>query len=362
MFNGSQLSNDFELMHKDTIVLKYDSITMSLSIVNGSLVPITLRFDENPDITLFTFLDWLSDRLSNIDCTYIDKLCDIRGVGNDYMKIIADSSAISITDNYWIRFLGMERSWGDIRSYRDQNKNLFKVILDDEVVPHLLDQNFYDYTSLYTIKGDSPKIIYKDRMYKKGFNAEYEVVGYRIAKSLDIKVAEARFLGKGLVSCRVFTNESISLLHATEYLPLTDYVQQGHICRSVYHAVSKNLDPLFKRDLERLFILAYVTSNFDLLDDGNNFGFLYDSHQLTLVEVAPAFDFNKAFSVPIDGYSLDYFDDWIVENLPIFIKNNIDILTKIEKTLNIVTRQKYLNQRQKDCVSYRLNNLVELSR
>ena len=352
--------NNFELMHEDDIVLKLDYDELGIEILNNSKLPFSLREKEVLDRA--DVLNWVSYRVFFSKRTYMDKLYIARKVGRDQQKVLADSSAISIIDNFWIKRPDTKRNWKQIQVLRDMNKDLMEVVLEGKISTRLLVEKFEDMTSLYTVKGMFPKMIYAGRLFKKGFNAEYEVIGYEIAKSLGIKVAEAEYVSNDIVSCVLFTNIDVSMCHISDLLYLTNYDFNGNPCQAIYEYVVENGELSLKKDLERLYTLAYITSNLDLVNNSENFGLLYDPKTFNFTEVAPAYDFNNAFYVPDEEYGIGYFDEWILNNLPVFIENNRDILDKIPETLKVVEDFKHLTNNQKDCVSYRLNNILNLER
>ena len=162
---AKRLIKYFELMHEDDVVLIVDYSKENIEIRNESKMPFSLR---NRRLMRSDVTEWLTKRLSTIHRTYMSKLYLLRKLGRDQQKVIADSSAISVIDNFWIRRPDTKQSWDEIQLVRDMNQDLIEVVLDGKISEELMRKAYYDMTSLFTIKGAFKKIPYAGRILKKG--------------------------------------------------------------------------------------------------------------------------------------------------------------------------------------------------
>jgi len=176
---------------------------------------------------------------------------------------------------------------------------------------------------------------------------------------LDISVADAVKQTDGVVACRIFTSESVSMVHARDLLHLTDYDtavgDDWH--RAVYDYFDRQKRPDIVRLLERLYIFNYLVINLDFHYE--NFGFLYDSSTFEIFGVAPAYDFNSAFAPYSD---VNVFYEWITERLALFLRNHADIADRLQcREFADVLSEADLTPEQKRCVRLRAEFICKLS-
>jgi serine/threonine protein kinase HipA of HipAB toxin-antitoxin module len=193
---------------------------------------------------------------------------------------------------------------------------------------------------------------------KKDNNAEYEAVAYRLGQALDISVADATKQGEGVIGCRIFTSEAVSMVHARDLLHLTDYStdvgDDQHRAIYDYFASQGRYDII--RQLERLYIFNYLAINLDFHYE--NFGLLYDSNTFEILRVAPGFDFNSAFA-EYDDVVVYY--EWIMAKLPDFMRNNPDIKTRFQsEEFSNALSESELSSEQKKCIRLRAEYLCKI--
>jgi hypothetical protein len=300
------------------------------------------------------FLQWLNRRLNTLQRTYMNKLYMQRRVGRSHNDIVNDSAAISPTDLFWVTRKGLPHTWESLQILRDENMALAKVSLEGILDKETMFKPQTDHTSIFSAKGAFPKGIYKGHILKKGSNAEYEISAYNIGKHLQISVAEAEMRENEIVACRIFTDDTKSLVHALELL----YPFEAETQRDIYEKALKFTEsaPQLSQKLQRLFILNYLVSNFDL--HGENFGFIYDTATFEITDVAPAFDFNSAFEHWGD---VTAYDEFIFGNLKTFMQANKDLVPLLQ-TLNAVTEKDlYLNMEQKSEIINRAKYLISIT-
>ena len=282
----------YQLWHKYNLVLEVSEGTVVVK--DKSKLPFDLRHYEN--ITYEHWLDWLKRRISTISRTYMNQLYKQRRLGRGHVEVINDSSAISIVDLFWVTTPHLKHTWDSLQVLRDQNLATVRAslegILDTEEMLKIMKEGTDDHTSVLTIKGAFPKSVYKGFILKKGDNAEYEVSAYKLGYKLGFNVAKAEEYENGSVACELFTNDSLALTHALEFLyPFNPPTTKDIYVKALERVNNTPLQP----QLEQLFIFNYLLSNFDF--HGENFGFLYDTETFEIVSVAPAYDFNSAYDV-----------------------------------------------------------------
>ncbi|MCL2663757.1 MAG: HipA domain-containing protein [Oscillospiraceae bacterium] len=341
----------YTLMHADTTVCYVYPVENKIEIVAGEFLPFALTGLEGmmpvlssegyalidsegrqimaslSRLTVSVFEQWLTSRVDNLTRTYMNRVYIARKIGRDREKILRDSCAISIIDNFWVRRSDVDTSWSELKSKRDINLDIVNIALTGEIkkLPDFKKAT-EDTISLFTTKGAFPKAIYKGTILKKDNNAEYEVIACNLGNVLGVSVAKA-IKRNGLVECKLFTSEKISMTHAGDLLHLTDYNKDSDEHRALYEYFSGQGRNDITKQLERLYILNYIVENTDLHYE--NFGFLYDSSSFEITEVAPAYDFNSAF-LGLDDVSLYY--HWILHNIRSFLLNNVDIVKHLQSS------------------------------
>ncbi|MCL1842474.1 MAG: HipA domain-containing protein [Defluviitaleaceae bacterium] len=346
----------YVLMHADAEVCRVYTVQNTIEMTNAALLPFYLT-GEN--LTVIRFLEWLNYRIDNLSRTYMNRVYILRKVGRDRERILRDSCAISVTDNYWAHRSDVETTWQELKARRDTDKELANTALTGEISEAQYKNAVDDATSLYTIKGAFPKGVLREFILKKDNNAEHEAVASELGRVLDISVAEAEKQADGVVACRIFTSEDVSMVHARDLLHLTDY--DTNVGDDQHRALYDYFDQQDRYDimwqLERLYIFNYLVINLDFHYE--NFGFLYDSSTFEILGVAPAYDFNSAFAEYSD---VNVFYEWITERLALFLRDHPDIAERLQSKEFIDSlSQADLTDEQKRCVRLRAEFICELS-
>jgi len=338
---------DYILMHAEAEVCRLYKNENTVEIMNEGLLPFALR---GGDVTVADFIEWLSLRTNNISRTYMNMVYSVRKVlGRDPDAVIADSCAISIIDNYWVQRPGVKATWNDLVRRRDIDLDLVNTALSGKYSAKAFKKAVDDTTTLFTIKGAFPKAVYEGYILKKDCNAEYEAAAFCLGDAIGVTVAEAVKRDGGIVACRLFTSGSVSLVHAGELRRRFKLILDN-IHEEIYQYFVMQGRADITRQLERLYIFNYLVINTDFHDE--NFGFLYDSNSFDILSVAPAYDFNSAF-IELDDVTAYY--EWIVRQLPAFMRNHSDIKGRLMSTefLNTLDSLPDLTPEQKNCVRMR---------
>jgi hypothetical protein len=287
---------------------------------------------------------------------YIEKAHLARGTGQSQAEVLADSYGISIIDNFWIQSSGKQVTWPEILAKRDTSRELLAVSLDCEISADHLDKSALSgFTSIFTVKGTFPKAIYLNKLYKKGCNAEFEAVAWELGSALGIDTAEARCLGDGLVECDLFTNPGVSMAHADDVLDSGWRSYSDSPREALYAKLLELQMGSFLRQFERILILSYLTTNFDMHEE--NFGLLYDPKTFEFTGMAPAFDFNDAFQ---DWGNPALFHAWEMANLKEWASRHQDIVVRVPAGIDAIGKTRYLGDGQKKACVDRLNFLAGL--
>ena len=363
--------NTYTLMHREEVVA-IARRGVGVEVILPEKLPFGLR---TTPLYFDSFMDWLRGRVDNLQRTYMNKVYIARQIGRDLEKIIQDSCAISIIDQFWINRSDVNMTWEKLQVMRDQNKTLAEVALTGDIKNIDWETVIQGTTSLFATKGAHPKAILGDTMLKLGKAAEREWIAAVIGERLDIPVQtavvlnpslnglrdnEGNWTGKTfvpkpgshslpfsyddtLVEIKLFTSEKLSLAHASEmFIDKPKPKEIGQI-RNFYDNLPSDS---MKRDFERILMLNLLISNADLHNE--NYGCLYSPETFEIIDVAPSYDHNTA-----------EFDDDVVMNEDITeiifqkISHHEDIINKIENgVLEEALKEisNWLSQEQKDCV------------
>jgi hypothetical protein len=120
----------YALMHTNNIVCRVFVNQNKVEIINAKMLPLELRFKN---FNAAKFLEWLNRRIDNLSRTYMNKVYIVRKVGRDREKILRDSCAVSITDNYWIKRSDVDTSWEELKIKRDCSLELANTALTGEI-------------------------------------------------------------------------------------------------------------------------------------------------------------------------------------------------------------------------------------
>lgn len=330
-YKQTKVNYEYKLMYKDTIVLTWDKQSKEVKILNKGLLPFGLR--RLPSLSVISIHSWLKDRTTQLSRTYMNLVYIVRNVGRDTERIVSNSNAISITDNYWVKDKATANiTWGDIKKSKDIDKSLCEVALKG-----IKKASNEGRTSLFTAKGYYPKAILGNYMYKTREAGLYDYVASHIGKQLglDIQTVELR---KDLVKIQLFTDEDNSLVHTRELM------QYLGVDRPVYDVVKESKFGYISEELEKMYIFNYLIGNSDLHDE--NYGFIYDSDTFKLKKLAPLYDHNNAFH--------EEFGDSIVETIGgvslgeysrRFAKKHKNLIQSLSN-INYTEIEKYLSELQ----------------
>ncbi|MCL2874147.1 MAG: hypothetical protein FWE29_04365 [Defluviitaleaceae bacterium] len=238
----------YTIMYEDKEVLTFNRKTEEIEVHEAKYLPFWLRGSEAVKPT--AVLEWLIYRIDSSHRTYMNMVYVARKVGRDRDKIFADSSGISFTDNFWIKTSDVNWAWEDIVRLRDENKELSAVALTGKI--DTSKDLLSGFTTLFTTKGYFPKAIIGGYLYKLKEDALLEYPAFLIGKHIGVNVAECK-LEKDYVKIRLFTSETVSLVHSSELKQYFDIKDE------IYNAVLKFDRNDIKEQLQRMYIFNYIT-------------------------------------------------------------------------------------------------------
>lgn len=341
----------YTVMLEDIPVVTVNKITDSVIVHDGSKLPFALR--SRDPLRASEVLLWISDRVNNINRTYMNMVYIARKVGRDREKVIRDSCGISFTDNFWIRTTDSIATWSELRDMRDSNLALSQVALTGKLSKG--SDFLAGFTSLFTTKGYFSKALYGGFMYKLREDALLEYPAYLIGKAMGVSVSECALQGD-YVRIKLFTSPSCSLVHGSE---LKQFYNTSDLLYNVFlHLGRKD----FVSQMQRMYIFNYVIGNPDLHDD--NYGFLYDPRTFELLSLSPCFDHNVAFQPGFQGLSRTTMGNSASLELDslasMFIGRHPDIVVGL-KNFDFSTVSRYLSKQQLSELKDRVNNLYSWS-
>lgn len=344
----NQKISKYAIMYEDKTVLTFNRKTEEVVIYDAAFLPFWLRGVDTVRPT--AVLEWLIYRIDNSMRTYMNMVYVARKVGRDRDKVIADSSGISFTDNFWIQTSDTNWTWDELVHLRDENRELSLVALTGKI--DTSKDLLSGFTTLFTAKGYFPKAIIGGYLYKLKEDAILEYPAYLTGRHIGVSIAECGCEGN-YVKIKLFTSENISLVHASELKQYFDIQDE------IYNAVLKIGRQDIKEQLQRMYIFNYIIGNPDLHDE--NTGLLYDAKTFDFISVSPCYDHNIAFQEGFGGLSRATkgnssslpLDDWA----RMFIRNHTDITERL-KTLPYAEIGVYLSERQLEELKERVQQAI----
>ena len=342
----------YTIMFENIPILEFNIETDEVTVYEKAHLPFGLRGKEK--ISSAYVLDWLNNRINNLNRTYMNMVYIARKIGRDRDKVIKDSSGISFTDNFWIRTHDSIADLDELKKLRDDNLALNNVALTGEITEN--EDMLKGFTSLFTTKGYFPKAVFGGYIYKLKKDSVLEYPAYLIGKQIGVNVAEVALDGE-YVKIKIFTDYSTSLVHASElktYFDTSDEIYNILINDDKYRDIINQL--------QRMYIFNYIIANPDLHDD--NYGLLYNSETFEFKSVSPCYDHNVAFQEVLLGLSRTTMGN--SASIPLddlcehFIVNYKDIAQKL-KSIDLDEVKAYLSERQFNELNERITNVISWS-
>lgn len=271
----------FQILSGDIVVAVWND--GQLTIVNDTLLPLYLKY--NPDV-----VNWLKSRAADRKRTNIRLLKKaLRIAEKDDISTAVHVNGATITDNYWVRPVGSELKYADVRFDNDYFSNLALKGTYDSF--NRAANSKHSRTPELTNVGSFEKC-WKLRdgkwwMYKRANHNELfsELFVFHLGKALGMNMAYYE-RGQGIIKSLDFTNSA-----TVNFEPASTFMGDNEEYEDVV-AELQNICPEAIGDYVRMIFLDTVIANPDR--HTNNFGLLRDVNTGNFIGFAPNFDNNMA--------------------------------------------------------------------
>ena len=294
--NNMFYNTEYSLKYKNDTVLRFNIHNKSVTLVNSSLLPISL---QNKPCNFSLIHRFCSDRMLMLNREYCKEILTACGIDdqND-INICIICKGLSFRDNYWITKSRSSETWEEVNLYNNEfSLNIAKVALTGNTYSNSINNIIGDriFTGELTNKGTRAKCFYRENnnlfLCKHETRAEImsEIVTFYIAQALGVPCSEYRIdtlFGKECSVCQIFTSETYELI------PCRDVMSHFNSTRLSYedevYTAFMSIDPI---NFIKMQILDYVTLNTDRNRD--NYALLRVNGKL--VGIYPLFDHDSCF-------------------------------------------------------------------
>ena len=273
--------NNYEIMSGDTVVAVWQN--GELIIKNNDLLPLYLKRMPNADM-------WLETRAIDshrANSRLLKKA--LRLAEKDDVSTVAHVNAATITDNYWIRPIGSDLTYNDVKFSDDYFSNLalkgnydsFNKAANSKKsrTPELT--NVGSFEKCWKLR-DNTWWMYKKATHNEMF---YEIFVYDLGKDLGFNMAIYE-RGSGFIKSLDFTKGA-----SVNFEPASTFMGDNEDYLDVIKAL-KGICPAAIPDYIRMIFMDTITANPDR--HTNNFGLLRDTKTGKIIGFAPNYDNNMA--------------------------------------------------------------------
>ena len=269
------------------------------------MIPLHFLFAEDPSLK-----SWLRQR--SLDTSRTNSRFVLRELDSDkadITQIVLSVNAATITDNFWIRENGSEKTYEQTRFHQD---HLAKVALlgssagivvpPDHRSPELT--NIGTFEKCWHLEND------QWWLYKRGDpeNTFSELAVQSIGRSLNLNMAVYEYVSReeigNIFDCRA--PASISTVKTLDFTggilnfePAADLGCKKNDAVKNYQ-ILKKLSPAAAQEYEKMVLLDALTYNIDR--HLYNFGVLRDQATGQVISLAPAYDHNLSLSMALMDY------------------------------------------------------------
>lgn len=334
--------NDYEIMSGDTVVAVWQN--SELIIKNEDLLPLYLKKIHNADM-------WLETRAIDshrANSRLLKKA--LRLAEKDDVSTVAHVNAATITDNYWIRPIGSDLTYNDVKFSDDYFSNLalkgnydsFNKAANSKKsrTPELT--NVGSFEKCWKLRDN------KWWMYKKATHNEMfsEIFVYELGKELGFNMAIYE-RGSGFIKSLDFTKGA-----SVNFEPASTFMGDNEDYLDVIKAL-KGICPAAIPDYIRMIFMDTITANPDR--HTNNFGLLRDTKTGKIIGFAPNYDNNMALIAR--GYPSNPKASDIMISL---FKEVIDEYPEYEKYIPVLTEETIRKILEKINMKVRTQVIIDL--
>lgn len=334
--------NDYEIMSGDTVVAVWQN--GELIIKNEDLLPLYLKKIHNADM-------WLETRAIDshrANSRLLKKA--LRLAEKDDVSTVAHVNAATITDNYWIRPIGSDLTYNDVKFSDDYFSNLalkgnydsFNKAANSKKsrTPELT--NVGSFEKCWKLRDN------KWWMYKKATHNEMfsEIFVYELGKELGFNMAIYE-RGSGFIKSLDFTKGA-----SVNFEPASTFMGDNEDYLDVIKAL-KGICPAAIPDYIRMIFMDTITANPDR--HTNNFGLLRDTKTGKIIGFAPNYDNNMALIAR--GYPSNPKASDIMISL---FKEVIDEYPEYEKYIPVLTEETVRKILEKINMKVRTQVIIDL--
>lgn len=276
-----QLKDEYEILSSDVVVATWKN--NNLNILNEDLLPLYLKYHN--DIN-----SWLESRA--IDSTRVNSRLLKKALGlkeKDDISTSLFSSGACITDNFWIRKVGLSLTYNDVKFKSDDFSKL--ALTGDLDTFNLLANSKNKKTPELTNTGSYEKcwklINGSWYMLKKANHDEMfsEIFVSKLGKMLSMNMVVYE-KGKGYVKSKDFTNNN-----AFNFEPASTFMNDN----DDYFDVIDKLNVICPTAIDDYIKMIYLdTIVFNVDRHTNNFGLLRDVNSGMFISLAPNYDNNMS--------------------------------------------------------------------
>ncbi len=286
---------EYLLMYKDIKVFRFDVMTQEIELLNEEYIPISIRRQDGcysfDSVRKFCSLRVLS--MNRVYCKEILASCGVDDQSDVSISII--SRALSFRDNYWIKSVTSQESWGSVNLYANRfSAQVAQVALTGVVDTVELGDQLY--TGELCNKGTKPKcylhrnqeiLLCKEETVEE---IRSEIVSAVIASVLGLKNPTRywyeRIYERDCSVCKILTSENSELVHYRDIMSYHNEVTMSYKSSSYQFLMSLDAEQFILMQ-----IMDYITLNIDRNRD--NFGVEMCNNEI--VGLYPVYDHDSCF-------------------------------------------------------------------
>ena len=349
--------SNYEILSKNIVVAKW--MNNKLEVLNQDMLPFFLHHNQNADM-------WLKSRAIDYkrpNSRLLKKALRLKE--KDDISTVLHVNGATITDTYWVRPIGSNLRYENIRFYKNHFAKLaldgsyksfnYASRLKDTRTPELT--NIGSFEKGWILK-DNEWWLYKKANHKEQFS---ELFAYELGTSLGMNMAYYEKVD-GYVRTPDFTKSA-----SYNFEPAMSFMGDNEDYNDTVKALLK-ICPDAVADFVKMIFLDAVIANPDR--HTNNFGLLRDTSTGSIISFAPLFDHNMALIARgypgkprITDRLISLFNDFmknhpeyskfipsIYEETVIMVLDKINMKVKKQDIINLVMgRYGFIKQDKYEC-------------